>query len=132
MLKELEEGIAQISDEGGFGDADFLYNGDPGKWRRFGYSMMLRLGMRMSEVDAGEAQKWVEKAIQGGVLQMGEDAFIEHTNGPEGINRNGIGEVLDIASGNAGEHLPTSKRDFRELDEGSQRSPLGYHRHTAR
>lgn len=112
MLKELEEGIAQISDEGGFGEADFLFNGDPGLWRRFGYSMMLRLGMRMSEVDPGEAQKWVEKAIQGGVLQMGEDAFIEHTNGPEGINRNGIGEVLDIANGSAGETCPRLSETF--------------------
>jgi hypothetical protein len=112
MLKELEEGIAQIGDEGGFGSADFLYGGDPAKWRRFGYSMMLRLGMRMSEADPAEAQKWVEKAIQGGTLQAGEDAFIEHTNGPEGINRNGIGEVLDLANGSAGEQCPRLSQTF--------------------
>lgn len=99
MLNELEEAVAQIGDSGGFGSADLLYGGDQGAWRRFGNSLMLRLGMRLSEVDAATAQEYVNKAIQGGTLQAGENAFIEHTVGPEGINRNGIGEVLDKSQG---------------------------------
>ena len=99
MLKELEEAVAQIGSDGGYGSADLIFGGDQAKWRRFGNSMMLRLGMRLSEVDPSGAQQWVTKAIQGGVLQAGEDVFIQHTNGPEGINRNGHGEVLDKAVG---------------------------------
>ncbi|MEL6718964.1 MAG: SusD/RagB family nutrient-binding outer membrane lipoprotein, partial [Bacteroidota bacterium] len=99
MLKELEEAIGQLG-SGGFGGADLLYGGDVDKWKRFGYSMMLRLGMRMSEADAGAAQSWVSKAIAGGVMNSSDDdAFIEHTNGPEGVNKNGIGEVLDKSNG---------------------------------
>jgi len=99
MLNELEQGVAQLGD-GGFGDADLLYGGDVDKWRKFGNSMMLRLAMRLSEVDAGTAQAWAAKAIAGGVMDSNDDdAFIEHTNGPEGINKNGIGEVLDKANG---------------------------------
>lgn len=112
MLNELEQGIAQISDNGGFGSADLMFGGDPGLWRKFGYSLMLRLGMRMSEVNAGEAQKWVERAIQGGVHEAGEYAFIQHTNGPEGINMNPYGEVLDLANGSAGEDCPRMSETF--------------------
>ncbi len=100
MLKELEEGVAQISADGGFGGSDLLYGGDADKWKRFGNSLMLRLAMRMSEVDPGAAQAWAAKAIAAGVMNSNaDDAFIQHTDGPEGINKNGLGEVLDNTLG---------------------------------
>ncbi|MEM6965629.1 MAG: SusD/RagB family nutrient-binding outer membrane lipoprotein [Bacteroidota bacterium] len=100
MLNELEAGIGMLSDGDGFGDADLLYGGDAEQWRKFGNSMMLRLAMRLTEADAGLAQEWATKAINNGVMESNADiAFIEHTAGPEGINRNGIGEVLDKDNG---------------------------------
>lgn len=99
MLTELEQAIAQLG-SGGFGGADLIYGGDVDKWKRFGNSLMLRLGMRLSEVDAAAAEAWVSKAISGGVMTSNDDiAFLEHTNGPEGVNMNGIGEVLDKSNG---------------------------------
>jgi hypothetical protein len=98
MLAELEAAIAQLGD-GGFEGADLIYAGNVDQWKRFGYSLMLRLGMRLSEADAAKAQTWVGKAVAGGTMQDGDDAMIQHTNGPEGINRNGIGEVLDKSNG---------------------------------
>ena len=56
--------------------------------------------MRLSEADAATAQAWTAKAITGGVMESNADnAYIQHTNGPAGINKNGIGEVLDKAAG---------------------------------
>lgn len=58
--------------------------------------MMLRLGMRLTKVDAGMAQSWVTKAIAGGVMDSNDDtAFLQHTDGPDGINNNGLGEVFN-------------------------------------
>lgn len=112
MLKELEEAVAQIGSDGGFGTADLVFNGDQDQWRRLGNSIMLRLGMRLSEAAPTVAEEYVRKAIAGGVLQGGSDAFIPHTNGPEGINRNGIGEVLDLTNGSAGETCPRMSKTF--------------------
>ncbi len=99
MLNELEAAVGSLS-AGGFEGADLIYGGDLDKWKRFGNSLMLRLAMRMSEVDPTNAQAWASKAISNGVMTSNDDiAFIEHTNGPEGINRNGIGEVLDKSNG---------------------------------
>lgn len=99
MLNELEQAVGQIG-SGGFGSADLIYGGDADQWKRFGNSLMLRLAMRLSEVDPATAQAWVAKAIAGGVMQnSGDDAFIQHTRGPEGVNQNGIGEVLDKSNG---------------------------------
>ncbi|ETN94303.1 SusD/RagB family nutrient-binding outer membrane lipoprotein [Zhouia amylolytica] len=96
MLKELEEATAALGDgTSGFGAADIMFQGDQGKWRRFGYSMMMRLGFRLIKVDPAASQQWVTKAIAGGVMESNADiAYIQHTPGPEGINRNGNGEVF--------------------------------------
>lgn len=96
MLSELEEATSLLSASAGNpGSQDLIYGGDIEQWRRYGYSMMLRLGLRLVKVDASAAQEWVQKAIAGGVMQSNDDtSYIEHTDGPEGINRNGIGEVF--------------------------------------
>ena len=100
MLNELESGVSLLGSSGGFGGADLIYGGDITKWKKFGNSLMLRLAMRLSEADASTAEAWAAKAIAAGVMETNADnAFIQHTNGPEGINRNGLGEVLDKSNG---------------------------------
>ena len=102
MLKELEESVAALSGTGTseFGDADIIFNGDIAKWRKFGNSMMLRLGLRMIKIDPAASQSWATKAIAGGVMESNADiAYIQHATGPEGVNKNGNGETFS-ADGN--------------------------------
>ena len=96
MLKELEESAAALgTGTSGFGSSDIIYNGDQAKWKRLANSLMLRLGFRLIKVDPAGAQSWVTKAIAGGVMESNADIFyVPHTNGPEGINQNGNGEVF--------------------------------------
>lgn len=97
MLNELEVAAGQLSASASTpGNQDLIYGGDVEQWRRYAYSMMLRLGLRMVKVDPAAAQEWVQKAIAGGVMQSNADiSYIQHTDGPEGINRNGMGEVFN-------------------------------------
>jgi hypothetical protein len=90
MLKELEQAAGAFdASKATFGNADLIYKGDITKWKKFAYSLMLRLGMRLTKVDAGLAQQWVAKAIAGGVFTTNADlAKLDHATGPEGINRN--------------------------------------------
>lgn len=96
MLNELEEAAGLLtSSASNPGNQDLIYGGDVEKWRRYAYSMMLRLGLRMVKVDQAAAQEWVQKAIAGGVMTSNDDiSYVQHTDGPEGINKNGIGEVF--------------------------------------
>jgi len=100
MLKELEQSAADLSSgDSGFGAADIIFHGDQGKWKRFANSMMLRLALRMIKVDPAGAKEWATKAINGGVMTSNDDiAYVEHTPGPEGINKNGNGEVFTVDS----------------------------------
>lgn len=81
MLQELEDAAQKLdeAEDNTVGEADLLYDGDVEKWKKFAYSEMLRLAMRMSKVDPASATSWAQKAVQGGVMESNDDnAIIEH------------------------------------------------------
>jgi hypothetical protein len=76
LLKELDEATAALTTEDpndGFKAADIIYGGDLAKWKKWGHSLMLRLAMRVSNVDAAMANTYVAKAVAGGVFTSNED-----------------------------------------------------------
>jgi hypothetical protein len=83
MLNELEQAALGLDPtKASFGSSDYIFNGDPLKWQRFAYSMMLRLGLRLTEVDPAMAEIWVKKAYSGGVMQSNDDIpKLDHTDG---------------------------------------------------
>jgi len=79
IITELTEASAALSSTAKIETADVLYGGDITKWKRFGYSLLLRAGMRLSEVDATKAQSTVAAAFAGGViLSNADNAVIRH------------------------------------------------------
>ena len=108
LLKELDEAaLALDATKPSFGGADFIYNGDVAKWKKFSYSLMLRLAMRLTKVDPALAQTWANKAIAGGViLNTAENAIMKYTDGPNDINRNPVGfdsRKQDFTAGSFGQ-----------------------------
>lgn len=93
MLKELDEAATSLdaANTKTFGSADLVYNGNTAQWKKFAYSLMLRLGMRMTKVDAAAAQTWVTKAIAGGVITDYADiAKVSYVGSGQDINKNPI------------------------------------------
>ncbi len=88
MFKELDESAASFdASKPTFGAADLFYRGDVTKWKKFAYTLMLRLGMRLTKVDAVLARTWVQKAIAGGVISTDADiAKISYANVSGGMN----------------------------------------------
>lgn len=85
MLATLESSAATLATAGAnsYGSADLLYGGDNAKWRKFANSLMLRLAMRMVNVDPAGAQAWATKAINGGVMTSNADiAFTQYEDNP--------------------------------------------------
>jgi len=54
---------------------DIIYKGDLVKWKKFGYSLMLRMAMRAAAVDPALGKQYAEKAIAGGVILSNDDNF---------------------------------------------------------
>jgi hypothetical protein len=104
LLKELDEATALLGStdqDEGFAAADFIYKGDTEKWKRFGYSLMLRLAMRISDVDPVSAAVYVTKAVDGGVFQSNDDnVWVAMADGPEEWkNQNGISRAFNPGDG---------------------------------
>lgn len=57
-------------------ESDVIYGGNIDKWKRLGYSLLLRYGMRMSNVEPEKAKELVLKAINGGVMNSNDDSFV--------------------------------------------------------
>lgn len=106
ILKELDEAATAISSSNpdeGFANADIIYNGDIAKWKKWAYSLMLRFGMRVSNVDATMAATYVTKAIAGGVFTSNDDnVWVPMALGPsEWTNQNGISRAMMPGDGGA-------------------------------
>ncbi|MDD4032865.1 MAG: SusD/RagB family nutrient-binding outer membrane lipoprotein [Bacteroidales bacterium] len=54
---------------------DAIYSGSIPKWKKYGYSLMLRLAMRVAGVDAALAKEYAELAISSGVILDNADNF---------------------------------------------------------
>ncbi|NJL76267.1 MAG: SusD/RagB family nutrient-binding outer membrane lipoprotein [Saprospiraceae bacterium] len=97
LITELQSAAAALDASKPIESADVLYAGDIAKWKKLGYSLLLRAGMRLSKADAAKAQQTVSAAFQGGVITSNADnALVRHDNNFQ----NGIGATLNGAEAN--------------------------------
>jgi hypothetical protein len=97
IIKELGEACAALNASGNIETADVLYGGNIDQWKKFGYSLMLRAGMRLSKVDATQAQQVVQAAFQGGVILLNADnAVVRH----DANYTNALGTTLNATEAN--------------------------------
>ncbi|OQP61331.1 hypothetical protein A3860_06370 [Niastella vici] len=100
MLSDLDAALSKFDASKAKPGADlFPYAGDVGKWKRFGYSLMLRIAMRLTKADLATAQKYAEKAAAGGTLaSVSEDAYIkgDNTNGYRSENSRSLTTAADF------------------------------------
>ncbi len=81
IIAELTEATGSLNASGKIETADVLYGGDIAKWKKFGNSLLLRAGMRLSKVNPTQAKTVVSNAFNGGViLSNADNAFINHDN----------------------------------------------------
>jgi hypothetical protein len=99
MLKELDEAAQSLDpSKASYGESDLIYNGNPTQWKKLAYSLMLRLGMRLTKVDAAAAQTWATKALAGGVITAdGDIAKVSYLASGQLINQNPLAYNLYIS-----------------------------------
>lgn len=102
MLKELEESVAALTlSQPTYGIQDLVYQGDIESWKKFGNSLMLRLALRIADVDQATAVEYIQKAVSGGLMTSNDDiCLITHSSELE-MNRNqlGVSMVRELDNG---------------------------------
>ncbi len=76
ILKELDEATTGLNASNRIENGDIFYGGDIEKWKKLGYSLMLRAAFRHTKVNESLAQEWAAKAIAGGVMESNEDNLV--------------------------------------------------------
>lgn len=94
LLSELETAINTLDESKPAPTNDLFYKGDIPSWRRFGYSLMLKLAMRMTKVNATLAQTWAEKAAAGGTFTSIADNARVYTDNNTGYGNNTSSSLL--------------------------------------
>jgi hypothetical protein len=91
-----------------------IYEGDIDKWKKWGYSLMLRMAMRVSNVAPDLANEYVTKAVAGGVFTSNEDnVWVPMAIGPgEWQDQNGISRAFNPGDGNEPSFLSKTLIDF--------------------
>src|SRR5690606_25847592 len=78
LLKEVDEAVNALDEAGDVPIGDAFYDGDIGKWKKFGNTLLLRMAMRLSEVDAATAQTYVAKTIEKTMSSNDDNAYVVH------------------------------------------------------
>lgn len=79
IITELTQASAALNPSGRIETADVLYGGDIAKWRKFGNSLLLRAGMRLSKVAPSRASEVVSGiSVDNLILSNEDNAVIFH------------------------------------------------------
>lgn len=124
MLKETEEASNALDASADKPAGDVFYKGNIDQWKRFGYSLMLRLAMRLSKVDAATAQTWAAKTVGKTFTGNADNAFVTHdaAGGRTTINRNS--QVL-IGDGGQEHYYVKWSKTFIDFLKGTNDPRLG-------
>jgi hypothetical protein len=97
FLHELQDAAGRLDSTKAntVGAADLLYGGDTRAWKKFAFTEMVRVAMRLSKVDPTAASQWVAVAVAGGIMSGNtENAVLQHQNLTGTPVVNGTGLIL--------------------------------------
>jgi hypothetical protein len=135
IIQELTEASAALSESGTVETSDVLYTGNIAKWKKFGYSLLLRAGMRLSKIDPTKAQATVQTAFNGGViLQNIDNAIMRHDpnytspignmlNGTEAANFYLVKAFVDTLKNNNDPRLSSIAIRYKGATSGPAQTP---------
>jgi hypothetical protein len=91
LLKEVSEATDSLDENADKPTGDVFYAADSStqidKWKKFGYTLQLRMAMRLTRVDPATAQQYVNK-VAGKTMESNDDnAIVQHQDGAD-ITRN--------------------------------------------
>lgn len=81
-----------------FSNGDIIFNGDVAEWKKTGASLLMRMAMRVSDVDAGLAQQYITKAASYGVITSNADNALFNFDAADPTLSNPLWQNVNIAN----------------------------------
>ncbi len=87
LIVRLDEALALINPaEQGYAQADIILQGDMSKWKMFGNSLKMRMGMLIIDVDPGKSSTMILAAAPNVVSSNNENLMIHYLTAPPNTN----------------------------------------------
>lgn len=87
LINRLIENNNNFGGQGFTSGEDLIFDGDMSKWQKFSNSLLLRLGMRLTESNPELANTAVQAAVSNGVMESNEDnALFQYLSSPPNTN----------------------------------------------
>lgn len=87
LIDSVKTAVASIDVSApGFEGGDIIYDGDMAKWAQFGNSLLLRMGMRLSDVNATLAGSTITAAAAGSISSNSENGAIQYITAQPNVN----------------------------------------------
>jgi len=103
LIAKLDAALARLTvGDQSYGTSDFFYSGNIDKWKKFGNSLKLKLGMRMRYANASLAQKTVTEAMTsplGLIAANSDNAAVPTFNNAQAENQNPV--LRQVTTGSA-------------------------------
>ncbi|MCD6543109.1 MAG: SusD/RagB family nutrient-binding outer membrane lipoprotein [Flavobacteriaceae bacterium] len=86
LFNRLTLAIAMLKDGGSVGGADLIYNGDINQWKKFGYSLLLKMAVRTADFDIARSTKYAGEALGNVFDSNADDASFPYEVNPPNNN----------------------------------------------
>lgn len=90
MLSKLDTAIGKLDATKPLVTGDLLYAGSIAQWKKLGYSLMLRVAMRLTKVDPATAKAYAEKAAGNTFTGTADNAIVSYDRGCNQYNELGL------------------------------------------
>lgn len=85
LITDLQAAAASFDVSAGagssFASADVIYGGDIAKWKKLAYTLHLKMGIRLADVNASKAQSMIQASLSAGIFDTSDDsALFNYTN----------------------------------------------------
>ncbi len=88
MLEQLNDAIGKLDASKPLATGDMIYKGDIAQWKKLGYSIMLRVAMRLVKVDPATAKKYAEMASGKTFASSSDNAIMKMSGGSDALTVN--------------------------------------------
>lgn len=96
LIAKVSEAVSQIDPSvDGFQGGDVIFNNDLTKWVKFGNSLLLRMGMRISEVNPTLAQSTVSAAAGNVISSNADNAALQYITAQPNVNPLFVSYIVD-------------------------------------
>ena len=105
LIVRIDAAVAALdASQGSFGSADLIYGGNVAKWKKFGNSLKLKIGITLADINPTLAKTTVEAAVAAGVFASNSDnALLQYLTA---IHTNQI--YVDVVQSGRDDFLPAN------------------------